>query len=239
MSTDDTSSVNTRPVSRRLRFEILRRDGHTCRYCGAAAPDVPLTVDHVVPVALGGTNDPSNLVCACRDCNSGKGSTSPDEHVVAEVSDLALRMATALAEVAEERRSSQARDERLLGDFYDRWVSVYGYGGYTNLAAGWDGSIATFMARGLDEGDLFRLLYAPQARNVRFQAAWRYFCGCCWNEIGDREKEALRRVQEARTEHLEPLFYADPACPECEGSSITNDGTYSRCHCAVRPQREI
>jgi 5-methylcytosine-specific restriction endonuclease McrA len=37
--------VSDKPIPRRLRFEILRRDGHTCRYCGAQAPDVPLTVD--------------------------------------------------------------------------------------------------------------------------------------------------------------------------------------------------
>lgn len=34
------------PVSKRLRYEVLRRDSHTCRYCGGAAPDVKLTVDH-------------------------------------------------------------------------------------------------------------------------------------------------------------------------------------------------
>ena len=28
-------------VSKRLRYEILRRDNHTCRYCGASAPDAP------------------------------------------------------------------------------------------------------------------------------------------------------------------------------------------------------
>ena len=30
-------------VSKRLRFEILRRDNHACRYCGQMAPDVKLT----------------------------------------------------------------------------------------------------------------------------------------------------------------------------------------------------
>ena len=39
-------------VSKRLRYEILRRDNHTCRYCGESAPDVKLTIDHVVPVSL-------------------------------------------------------------------------------------------------------------------------------------------------------------------------------------------
>lgn len=34
-------------VSKRLRYEILRRDNHTCRYCGGAAPDVVLTEDAI------------------------------------------------------------------------------------------------------------------------------------------------------------------------------------------------
>lgn len=54
-------------ISKRLRFEVLRRDNHMCRYCGRGAPDVALTVDHVVPVALGGHSDPTNLVTACVD----------------------------------------------------------------------------------------------------------------------------------------------------------------------------
>ncbi|MCX5365877.1 HNH endonuclease [Streptomyces sp. NBC_00124] len=62
-------------VSKRLRYEILRRDRYTCRYCGASAPDAPMRVDHVTPVALGGTDHPSNLVAACEPCNSGKTSS--------------------------------------------------------------------------------------------------------------------------------------------------------------------
>lgn len=34
-------------VSKRTRFEVLRRDGHICQYCGEKAPDVTLHVDHV------------------------------------------------------------------------------------------------------------------------------------------------------------------------------------------------
>src|SRR5690606_40826449 len=44
-----------------------------------------LTIDHVLPVALGGSDDPSNLVAACRDCNAGKSSAAPDAETVAEV----------------------------------------------------------------------------------------------------------------------------------------------------------
>lgn len=59
-------------MSQRLRFAVLTRDGFKCRYCGAPAPDVRLTVDHVIPVAKGGTDDMDNLVAACEDCNGGK-----------------------------------------------------------------------------------------------------------------------------------------------------------------------
>lgn len=55
------------------RFEILMRDGFTCRYCGRKPPAVELEVDHVVPRARGGGNGPSNLVTACTECNLGKG----------------------------------------------------------------------------------------------------------------------------------------------------------------------
>ena len=62
-----------RSLSLRTRFEILKRDNSTCRYCGARAPGVVLHVDHVHPVARGGKNELENLVTSCRDCNAGKG----------------------------------------------------------------------------------------------------------------------------------------------------------------------
>lgn len=60
-------------VTQKDRFEVLRRDGYRCQYCGAG-PEATLQVDHVVPVAAGGTDDISNLRTACSACNSGKSS---------------------------------------------------------------------------------------------------------------------------------------------------------------------
>lgn len=54
---------------RRLRAEALDRDHHTCVYCGRPAGEV----DHVIPVAAGGTNTSHNLVAACQACNRRKG----------------------------------------------------------------------------------------------------------------------------------------------------------------------
>nr|WP_295662232.1 HNH endonuclease signature motif containing protein [Polymorphobacter sp.] len=43
-----------------------------CAYCGSVER---LTLDHVIPRILGGSDDGANLVPACRSCNSSKGST--------------------------------------------------------------------------------------------------------------------------------------------------------------------
>lgn len=61
------------PIKNSVRFDVLRRDNFTCRYCGAqAGPGVVLHIDHVFPVAHGGTNEFGNLVTCCQQCNSGK-----------------------------------------------------------------------------------------------------------------------------------------------------------------------
>ena len=65
-------------ISLSMRFQILERDSFTCRFCGKRAPETELEVDHVVPRSKGGSDDTSNLVTACRDCNRGKGVRSVD-----------------------------------------------------------------------------------------------------------------------------------------------------------------
>ena len=61
-----------KPLSKRLRFEVFKRDSFTCQYCGKSAPDVVLHCDHIQPVSKDGSNDILNLVTSCQDCNLGK-----------------------------------------------------------------------------------------------------------------------------------------------------------------------
>jgi hypothetical protein len=57
-----------------LRQAIYDRDGRRCVYCGAEEqPGLPLTLDHVIPVASGGLTRPDNLVTCCEPCNQAKG----------------------------------------------------------------------------------------------------------------------------------------------------------------------
>lgn len=173
-------------VTKRLRFEILRRDNHQCRYCGGTAPDVPLRVDHVVPVALGGSDDPSNLVTACEPCNSGKSSVPADAATVANVADDALRWAAAMRQAAEEIAAEDDSLEAICGAVQDRWRPRWMPADYRN-------SIYAFVKAGLTEADLVALVdVALSARGVDDRFA--YFCGCCWKRVKKRQERAAEIV---------------------------------------------
>lgn len=64
--------IKRKSLSKKIRFEVFKRDKFTCVYCGRKAPDVILEVDHIEPVAKGGDNSIANLVTSCIDCNRGK-----------------------------------------------------------------------------------------------------------------------------------------------------------------------
>ena len=53
--------------------ELFSRDRHTCLYCGKIFNESLLTRDHVKPLSKGGKNIWSNVVTACRRCNTHKG----------------------------------------------------------------------------------------------------------------------------------------------------------------------
>ncbi len=48
-------------ISKKRRFDVFKRDGFACQYCGATPPGVLLHVDHINPVALGGKSGIDNL----------------------------------------------------------------------------------------------------------------------------------------------------------------------------------
>jgi 5-methylcytosine-specific restriction enzyme A len=51
---------------------LLERNNYQCQSCGKVAQDTKLTIDHITPLAKGGSNDISNLQILCRSCNSRK-----------------------------------------------------------------------------------------------------------------------------------------------------------------------
>ena len=83
---------------------VFERDGWVCQRClrvcrrdGKVTPRMA-TCDHVVPVSMGGWDDPVNLQTLCLRCNQFKG-----QRIIDYRGDVALRVAL-----------EQARDEREL-----------------------------------------------------------------------------------------------------------------------------
>lgn len=69
-------------ISKKIRFEVFKRDSFKCQYCGKASPDVVLVVDHIMPVKDGGDNEITNLITACEPCNQGKGARQLSDDTV-------------------------------------------------------------------------------------------------------------------------------------------------------------
>jgi hypothetical protein len=71
--------IKRKSISKRIRFEVLKRDKFTCQYCGKKAPDVILEVDHVEPKSKGGYDGILNFITSCYECNRGKGDIQLDD----------------------------------------------------------------------------------------------------------------------------------------------------------------
>ena len=54
------------------KHNVYLRDLYQCQYCGDTFDPSALTIDHVIPRAMGGKTTWENVVAACKDCNSEK-----------------------------------------------------------------------------------------------------------------------------------------------------------------------
>lgn len=112
-----------KPISKRIRFEVFKRDKFTCQYCGRMAPDVTLEVDHIKPVSKGGKNEIMNLVTSCLECNRGKSNIELSDDAVikkqqAQLQELADRKEQ-LELMLEWRRSLNSFDDECLNAILD------------------------------------------------------------------------------------------------------------------------
>lgn len=87
------------------RAKIYADDSHTCQYCGKSihTDAILLTLDHVVPCELGGTNEATNLVTACLSCNSAKRAL-PVGQFILHLADQGIDPATVRRDIANSRR---------------------------------------------------------------------------------------------------------------------------------------
>lgn len=72
--------ANRVPIPRAVKAVVWSLTVGQCWYCGAFVnPFLDFCIDHVVPLARGGTDDMENLVPCCAHCNTEKGAKRLDE----------------------------------------------------------------------------------------------------------------------------------------------------------------
>ena len=69
-------------ISREKRELLYLEAHHHCVYCGRYIPDISdMTVDHIMPRFLGGTDAFENIVCSCSACNERKADKYVMEYI--------------------------------------------------------------------------------------------------------------------------------------------------------------
>lgn len=174
---------NTRKsMSKKLRFEVFKRDGFTCQYCGAHPPSAILHVDHIHPVSKGGGDDIDNLITACQPCNSGKSNVELTD-VPQSLQDKAALVLEREAQIQGYQSVMDAKRLRLeeeaaqVCEVYETFNP-----GFTLT----DKSMVT-VRMFIDKLGVHFVQSAMElawtARKVRRGGEFKYFCGICWNKI--------------------------------------------------------
>lgn len=106
----------------RRRKRLIRRHGAVCSICkGWTGQRIPLTVDHILPLSRGGTNDDENLRLVCISCHRTLNEFDQCRAVVV----IALVMGAAWG-LAKHRRKLEARiakaEERARQRASTAWI---------------------------------------------------------------------------------------------------------------------
>lgn len=175
-----------RGISKKTRFEVFKRDGFRCQYCGAHPPEVILHVDHITAVAIGGENDQDNLVTSCEPCNLGKGarplSVSPQS-----LSDKAKMIAEREEQLLGYQAIAEARRNRIEDEVWRVLALLNGGRRVDSAPRDEYASVQRFIeALGLHE--VLEAADIAMGASHSYKGPFRYFCGVCWNKIRSAKK---------------------------------------------------
>jgi hypothetical protein len=175
-------AANRKPISKKVRFEIFKRDSFTCQYCGSHPPSVILEPDHIHPISAGGDNSMDNLITACFDCNRGKAArplTDIPQSLISKYEEVAEREAQikAYQKLMKSKRKRIDLEVHQVCSIYELYNA-----GYTLSEPA-----LTTVRKFLEKLDVHQVCDAMETANsktyVRKGSEFKYFCGICWNII--------------------------------------------------------
>jgi HNH endonuclease len=187
-------------ISKKLRFDVFKRDGFKCQYCGVTpSGETILEVDHIRPVAEGGGNEIDNLVTSCYDCNRGKGSgllsNVPQslEEKAEQVREQEAQI-RAYYEILEAKKSRKDEEVWSIADiFMERFSDTY-------IQRSRLSSIKMFLGI-LDYFEVLEAMEIAVDKMYTRNRAWLYFCGVCWQKIKRANGEEIWTSYERNSEN--------------------------------------
>lgn len=195
------------PVTKKVRFEVFKRDSFKCQYCGRSAPEVILHADHILPASKGGTDDLLNLVSSCVDCNLGKSDRLLSDSAVihklkGQLDELQERREQLEMMIEWQRGLLSIEDDALetLADFWAAQVAPFHLmpQGRKNLRS-WMRrfTIEELMTAMHTAAGNYLEYHGHEPTSASVERAWRYVPGICVTN---------QRVKDEP--HLKTLYYA-------------------------------
>lgn len=172
-------------ISTRTRFEVFKRDGFVCQYCGSHPPNVILHVDHIIPVAEGGKNEMDNYVTSCDKCNLGKSNVSLKD-IPQSLKDKALDVAEKEAQIQGYYNIMESKRQRIIDQSWEI-ACVLDPEAEAGFNKAWRKSIEQFLEKLPYHDVLDAMEIAVIKKPYRDKYAFQYFCGICWNKIRRNE----------------------------------------------------
>jgi hypothetical protein len=175
-----------KPMSKKLRFEVFKRDSFTCQYCGKTPPLVVLEVDHIHPVSKGGSCGMDNLISACFDCNRGKAA-----NLLTSVPMSLIDKSAIISEREEQLKAfnkllaaKRKREDRQIDQLID--IFEESFKGYTFLTKFKESVRSNFLPY-LTQDQLITAISKACSKCGASESALKYFCGICWTMRRDAD----------------------------------------------------
>lgn len=174
-----------KPLSKKMRFDVFKRDSFTCQYCGSNPPAVVLEVDHIHPVSKGGRNVVDNLITACFDCNRGKSAgllTLIPQSIADKAEIIAEKMAQmkAFEKMVRAKRKGEESSIDEVEDVFNSYFDGY------HFNPRFRESVRLFLQH-INVFDLMDAMNRACSKIGRRDDSIKYFCGICWKIIKERK----------------------------------------------------
>ncbi len=108
------SRNRTKPERKRI---VWKKTGGVCAHCGRQATGIRQTIDHYVPLSMGGGFDLRNLMPLCKKCNGSKSSVE-----VSVESYYVFAPQEVIEDCLEYKKEWEERGKSAAGDMYNSWI---------------------------------------------------------------------------------------------------------------------